>query len=322
MNLLLGLENCRSKNFKNAVLKIEVAKESFLERLKKERDKRNDKKLSENVSSNFPALDVARKNKKIVFTDDPDCDFIHTESNSSGNVISPASNKSKKKISAVQNSEPDHESDHFDLPSCEIENRKSVTTNFKSDVSRDHSHSPTNRIWKRKSVENSEVGHESDYSEDEVPRKRNLPMFRGTASINESEEPKTDFSMKRFEEFSDVWRDSSPESGTKQNRKLKWKWKESTGDLQVSNAVSSSESNFTNSSLKNAAELKRKNALKEKWNVIKEKKETIRKALKNLVIIFRFIFIHFFVKMKMFNDVHFLTGNKSKKKQFFRIERR
>lgn len=275
--MLLGLEKCRSKNFKNTALKIEIAKESFLDRLKKERDKQTDKSLSKISSSNLLS-NVAGKNKKIVFTDD--CDISHAESSSSQNAVSSPTIKPKKR-KYLNNSEPDHEDDFPDPPTSEIEKRKSGK-NFK--LEHENSHSPSSKTEKRKFVENSEVTHD-DHSEDEAPRKRNLPMFRGTASISFDEEPKADFSMKRFEEFSDVWRDSSPDRGAKQ-RKLKWKWKESDDDLQESYVASPSEPNSTRSSSKNVAELKRKNALQEKWNVIKEKKETIRKALKNLVIFF------------------------------------
>lgn len=283
-HLIPGLEKCRSKNFKNAALKIEIAKESFLERLKKERDKRNDKSLSENTSSNPPCLnEVIRKNKRIVFTDDQDCDLGHAESSSSQNVVSLATSEPKNRKSILNNSELDHENDHADFPTSKTKNRKSGTKNFELGYKKD-SNSPVSKVEKRKSVDNSEVSNESDHSEDEVPRKRNLPMFRGTASISFEEEPKANFSMKRFEEFSDVWRDSSPERGTNQ-KKLKWKWKDSGVDLQESNVASSLESNLTKSTSKSAAEMKRKNALQEKWNVIKEKKETIRKALKNLVLV-------------------------------------
>lgn len=151
---LLGLSELRDKKWKDSHLKVELAKESFLDRLKKEhseKDQRNDPKSNGQITSNSFQLRQnfnKVKNKKIKF--DSDNELEESDSNA------------------------------------------------------------------------------IDKSPEDVPRRRNLPMFRGTTSVvtthtksvdseakpnsNKRINVKSSISeanstMKSFEAFSDVWKD-------------------------------------------------------------------------------------------------------------------
>lgn len=237
------------------------------------------------------------KNKRIVFVDDDICSSTLENGYSENDELSsPKTSKIKKRKSMTRNEEFGVEVDDSHIPLTKNEKQKSTQKHFELDDK--NSGSPENgKTEKRKAVTRKlDRGNENDLSDDEIPRKRNLPMFRGTASIKSADEPKADFSMKRFEEFSDVWRDSSPERDMKRNRKIKWKSKEPHVDASNNQIPSLLESNTNKQNPKNTADLKRLNALQEKWNVIKEKKETIKKALKNLVIFFYSVILVIFLK--------------------------
>lgn len=160
-------------------------------------------------------------------------------------------------------------------------------------------------------------------------RKRNLRMFKGIINSeyeedvpqveSEREWPKIspyleesnlDTSMKRFEDFSSVWRDetsadsfhfgradtsfvrgekSNYSQRNKANKKdsefviEKQRWTKSNENEENSLKVEECTMRLDQKNPKYSSEMKRRIALEEKWNSIEERKNLIRNALKNIV---------------------------------------
>lgn len=135
-----------------------------------------------------------------------------------------------------------------------------------------------------------------------VTFKRNLPMFQGisnlenvnkntSSKLEEQVELNTSIeklnmkklmvnaSMQKFEEFSDVWKDDISDNNFRYINKVS----PMSNCMKNPEPYAKNDKKLVNHS-KYIAEVKRQNALEEKWNSIKERKHTIKNALKNLVI--------------------------------------
>ncbi|XP_065213862.1 probable RNA-binding protein CG14230 [Planococcus citri] len=218
------LSELRNKKLNNCTLKIEPAKESFLERLKKEHHEKYQSNNKSSAPTTYNSFQLRQnfngtKNKKIIFGDDD-------ENPAPQSTIEETENIPHKRYKSNDQST----SNSFQLRQSfsEVKNKKIVfgDGNF----------------------EDSTTSKPAAETAEDVPRQRNLPMFRGTASVSVNDTKPKDKSaavksklpqenvnihisannantaMRKFEEFSDVWKDDFTSSNY-EIRKISFKEK-------------------------------------------------------------------------------------------------
>lgn len=223
---MVGLKEIGEREWNNCKLKVEVAKESFLERLKKERNKLANAETTEAAKLTYIFNNHASKNKKVIF--DSDDDLLDAK-NSSDDLSSLSFNRNLPMFRGMPSSEDVNEQTSGE---CVAEETTSTIT--------------TNQLNFEKSAVN--------------------------------------VSMKKFEEFSDVWKDDDPADNFRytSDSTLKGRNSAHANNVRRLDQYARNDRKLANNS-KYAAEVKRKTALEEKWNSIKDQKDTIKNALKNMV---------------------------------------
>ncbi len=264
----------QSKIWHGCTLKVEEAKESFLEKLKKERIHRSE---NSDTRLNNTAVDIVKinhnapKNKKIVFNyDDEYSDFSHISQTTDycDNYTSHKWLKRKLPHDVEENKNNMDSHGEDEVP----QKRKLPMFQDKNNMDSDGEDEVSQK--RNLPMFQDENNMDSD-GEDEVPRKRNLPMFRGVIAYeSDVQELQAGSSPKNVRISDNVETNKSPEKPTQTRTLIKWKnW----AAIEENNTPLDGTKIFKQS--KFCAENKRKTALEERWNNIKEQKEVIKKAI-------------------------------------------
>lgn len=224
---LIGLNELSGKKWYDHELKVEIAKENFLEKLKKEQTQQLNQETNKQSTPNYLLNNHTQKNKRTVFDSDDDL--------------------SDERDSASKND--------------------TLLVTFKRNLPMFQGISNVENINKKTSSK----------LEEQVELNTSIEKLNMKKLV-------VNASMQKFEEFSDVWKDDISDDSFRYINKVS----STSNCMEKPEPCARNDKKLVNHS-KYIAEVKRQNALEEKWNSIKERKHTIKNALKNLVILFYFV---------------------------------